>query len=265
MTRERQNRPSRTDVPTAVNVSTVSDTTAAPTAPTTPDATAVVLAGGESTRFGHGHKALATLDGESLIRRVVGTLRTVTGRPPIVAVRTADQRERLAAALPAAWDVRFVRDAERLSGPLAGVSAAASAAETPWLFVAGCDMPLLEPHAVAALFERAASRNGDGDRLISADGDRPASTGGDRSVPPAIVPVSERGHEPLHALYRRSAVRDNVSELAPDDGLGALLDRLDGVEYVGFDALPASVGRSVTNVNTRTELARVAAGCEVRR
>ncbi|ELK49541.1 molybdopterin-guanine dinucleotide biosynthesis protein A, partial [Haloferax sp. BAB-2207] len=95
------------------------------------------------------------------------------------------------------------------------------------------------------------------DRHVSADGDRPS--------PPAIVPVSERGHEPLHALYRRAAVRDNVSELAPDDGLGALLNRLDGVEYVGFDALPESVDRSVTNVNTRTELARVAAGDEVRR
>ncbi|WP_148415436.1 molybdenum cofactor guanylyltransferase [Haloferax sp. KTX1] len=250
MTRERRNRPSRTDAARA----------ATPPSPrTAPDATAVVLAGGESSRFGPGEKALATLDGEPMLRRVVGTLRTVTGRPPIVAVRTADQRERLAAALPANWDVRFVRDAEGLSGPLAGVTAAAETAATPWLFVAGCDMPLLEPRAVAALFERAARRDG--------DGERPEPSGGDRGrlSPPAIVPVSERGHEPLHALYRRSAVRDHVPELAPDDGLGALLDRVDGVEYVGFDALPESVGRSVTNVNTRTELARVAAGCEVRR
>ncbi|EMA06295.1 molybdenum cofactor guanylyltransferase [Haloferax denitrificans] len=261
MTRERQDRPSRTDPPTAASVSTVSDTTDASDAP---DATAVVLAGGESTRFGHGHKALATLDGEPLIRRVVGTLRAVTGRPPIVAVRTADQRERLAAALPTTWDVRFVRDDPSLSGPLAGVAAAADAVTTPWLFVAGCDMPLLEPHAVAALFERAASRDGDrGDgehaRSVSSNDDR------GRLKPPAVVPVSGHGREPLHALYRRAAVRENVSELAPDDGLGALLDRLDGVEHVGFDALPESVDRSVTNVNTRTELARVAAGCEVRR
>jgi len=252
MTRERQNQPSRTDAPTA------------PSPRTAPDATAVVLAGGESTRFGPGHKALATLDGEPLIRRAVGTLRTVTGRSPIVAVRTADQRERLAAALPATWDVRFVRDDPSLSGPLAGVAAAAETAATPWLFVAGCDMPLLEPHAVAALFGRATHRDGDrGDgehgRSVSAKDDR------GRLKPPAVVPVSERGHEPLHALYRRAAVRNNVSELAPDDGLRALLDRLDGVEYVGFDSLPESVDRSVTNVNTRTELARVAAGCEVRR
>ena len=250
MTRERQNRPDRTDAPTAA---------AAPSLRPAPDATAVVLAGGESTRFGPGHKALATLDGEPLIRRVVGTLRAVAGRPPIVAVRTADQRERLAQALPRDWDVRFVRDEPRLAGPLAGVTAAADTVTTSWLFVAGCDMPLLEPHAVAALFECAARSDGDRDpdRHVSADGDRPS--------PPAIVPVSERGHEPLHALYRRAAVRDNVSELAPDDGLGALLNRLDGVEYVGFDALPESVDRSVTNVNTRTELARVAAGDEVRR
>ncbi|ELZ60660.1 MULTISPECIES: molybdenum cofactor guanylyltransferase [unclassified Haloferax] len=250
MTRERQNRPGRTDAPTAA---------AAPSPRPAPDATAVVLAGGESTRFGPGHKALATLDGEPLIRRVVGTLRAVAGRPPIVAVRTADQRERLAAALPRDWDVRFVRDDPGLSGPLAGVAAAADTVTTSWLFVAGCDMPLLEPHAVAALFECVARRDGDGERPGPSGGDR------DRPGPPAIVPVSERGHEPLHALYRRSAVRDHVSELAPDDGLGALLDRLDGVEYVGFDALPESVDRSVTNVNTRTELARVAAGDEVRR
>jgi len=248
MTRERQNRPGRTDAPT---------TAAAPSPRPAPDATAVVLAGGESTRFGPGHKALATLDGEPLIRRVVGTLRAVTGRPPIVAVRTADQRERLAAALPRDWDARFVRDDPGLSGPLAGVTAAADTVTTPWLFVAGCDMPLLEPHAVAALFECAARRDGDPGRSATADGYR--------LDPPAVVPVSEHGHEPLHALYRRSAVRNNVSELAPDDGLGALLDRLDGVEYVGFDALPESVDRSVTNVNTRTELARVAAGDEVRR
>ncbi|AFK19904.1 molybdenum cofactor guanylyltransferase [Haloferax mediterranei ATCC 33500] len=207
------------------------------------DVTGVVLAGGQSRRFEAGDKALATLGDDPLLKRVVGTLRAVTGRPPIVAVRTPEQQARLSTVLPTAWDVRFVQDAESLSGPVAGVTAACAEAETPWLFVAGCDMPLLEPRAISALFDKAAQ-----------DSARTAS---------AIVPRSEGGyHEPLHALYRCSAVRNIASALSTGDGFGVLLKQLADVDYVPFADLPRAVRTSVTNVNTCRELERIAAPCE---
>lgn len=207
------------------------------------DVTGVVLAGGQSRRFEAGDKALATLDDDPLLKRVVGTLRAVTARPPIVAVRTPEQQARLSTVLPTAWNVRFVQDAESLSGPVAGVTAACAEADTEWLFVAGCDMPLLDPRAVRALLDRLAHE--------------PTRT------PSAVVPLSESDHhEPLHALYRCSAVLNVATELSEGNGFGVLLRELTDVDYVPVSALPRAVRTSVTNVNTCRELERITAPCE---
>lgn len=139
--------------------------------------------------------------------------------------------------LPRDWNVRSVHNGPGLSEPLAGVATTTDAATASWLSVAGCDIPFFEPCAVAALSGRVTRSDGDRDR----DRGRHVSADGGHPNPPIIVPVSERNYKPFHALCRRAAVRDNVSGLAPDDGFGALLNRLDDVEYVGFDIPPESV------------------------
>ena len=198
--------------------------------------TGVVLAGGASTRFGEAEKALATLDGEALLARVAGALRAATDRDPVVAVRTDAQAERYRAVVDGAT---FARDAPDTEGPLAGVLGALDAVETPWLFVCGCDMPLLSAHAVRWL----AGRRGNAAALAPAHED---------DTP-----------EPMHAFYRREAVRRVRADLPPAGGVWTLLDALDA-ETVPVGAAPeaAALARSVTNVNTRAELATLRAGAQ---
>lgn len=192
-------------------------------------ATGIVLAGGDSTRFGDAEKALADLDGEPLVARVVGAVREATGRPPVVAVRRDDQCRRLSGPLDGA---RFACDAPGFEGPLAGVVGALEAVETPWTFVCGCDMPLLSASAVAWLLARVPD---DDDALAVVHPDGTA--------------------EPMHACYRRRAIAAVRAAVPRSGGVRALLEALDA-ETVPIDAAPDDVGLvdSVTNVNTREEL-----------
>jgi len=191
-----------------------------------PTTRGVVLAGGLSRRFAGGPKALASFDGDPLVVRVADALRAATGRPPAVAVRGPDQRAALAAVLP---DAVFVEDDPDFEGPLAGVVGAARACSEPWLFVCGCDMPLLAPAAVGWLLDRAA---------------------GD------AVAVTEDGVvQPTHALYRRDAVLRVASDLPRDGGVRALVESLGDVARYPVEAgADAGLASSLANVNTRADL-----------
>lgn len=196
------------------------------------DVRGVVLAGGASTRFEDGNKALATCDGEPLVARVADAVRRATGAPPLVAVRTDEQ----AATYDALLDAEFVHDVPGAQGPLAGVIGAATATDARWLFVCGCDMPLLSAAAVEWLgAHRALGLN-------------------------AVAPRHPDGtRDPLHTFFRRAAVERVRSALPERGGVRALLDVLPRVRAVPVDAAPADVplADSIASVNTTTELRAV--------
>ncbi|WP_267643793.1 molybdenum cofactor guanylyltransferase [Haloarchaeobius amylolyticus] len=199
--------------------------------------TGVVLAGGDSTRFGPTPKATARLAGRPLVDRVTRRLWRVTGRAPVVAARSDEQRELVDAAVSV--PVRFAPDADWCAGPLAGLAGSVDAVETDHLFVCGCDMPLLAPAAVTWQARRLAD-----------------------SAAEAVVPMDDEGYpQLLHAAYDRAALGDVFEDRPADDRLRLLLDRL-SVERVGPAGVTArvSMARSTTNVNTRGELAALAAG-----
>jgi len=207
-----------------------------------PDVTGVVLAGGRSSRFGDAdaNKAVASLGGRTLLGRVVDSLAEATDRSPVVAVRTAAQRETYAAAL-SDRSVAFARDDAGFDGPLAGVFGAVDAVDAPWLFCCGCDMPLLSPAVVRWLVDALRDRGGASD-----------------AAPAALAVRHPDGTpEPLHALYRTSAVERVRNRLPSAAGPRALLESLEPVVTVPVDAAPAGlpVEESTTNVNTRAELA----------
>jgi molybdopterin-guanine dinucleotide biosynthesis protein A len=214
-----------------------------------PDVTGVVLAGGRSSRFGDAdaNKAVASLGGRTLLGRVVDSLADATDRSPVVAVRTAAQRETYAAAL-SDRSVAFARDDAGFDGPLAGVYGAADAVDAPWLFCCGCDMPLLSPAVVRW--------------LVEALRDRVRARSGASDASPAALAVChpDGTPEPLHALYRTSAVERVRNRLPSSAGPRALLESLEPVVTVPVDAAPAGlpVEESTTNVNTRDELAAAA-------
>lgn len=207
-----------------------------------------VLAGGDSTRFEGGDKALAELAGRPLVDRVVAAVDAAIDGHPILAVVTDEEADRLQAAVEPS--VETVRDGPDHAGPLAGLFAAAAAAGVDagasdgWLFACACDMPLVSPASIDALASAAATTSG---------GDRPA----------AVVTVVDGYDEPLHALYRPAAVTAVEGEVPDGAGLMALLDALDSLE--GFDGVvrveATDLGRpvldAVSNVNTRADLAAV--------
>jgi len=82
---------------------------------------AVVLAGGYSTRFGDADKATASLDGEPLVRRVVE--RVAPAVDEVVVNCRAEQRTPIGQALDG-LNYRFAVDPVPDGGPVAGVRTA---------------------------------------------------------------------------------------------------------------------------------------------
>jgi molybdopterin-guanine dinucleotide biosynthesis protein A len=185
--------------------------------------TGLVLAGGESTRFG-GPKPLALFEGQPMVGRICDILR---GRCDelIVSVATADDAHAILAAVPG---VRTVLDRTRGRGPIEGLRRGFEAAQGDLILVAPSDAPLLR----LSLY----------DELLRVLGDHDAA-----------VPRHE-AMDPIRAVYRREA----VARVLHDRGIespSALVDRLDAV-YLEGDALrradPGLV--SFIDVNHREDL-----------
>ncbi|MGB9987998.1 molybdenum cofactor guanylyltransferase [Salarchaeum japonicum] len=188
----------------------------------------VVLAGGDSTRFGERDKALARVDGTPMVRRVYDALTDAIGTPPAVAAGPTPPAA-YRRVLPA--DAQFVPDADGYAGPLAGLAGAVRSLDADWLFAAATDLPRLDAATVTWLAD---------ERTADCD---------------AVVPVAADGvPQPLCAWYRRTTVADALAEVAGAAGPRALLDRLDVRRVTSADT-PATISldAALTNVNTRDE------------
>src|SRR5207245_10763869 len=98
------------------------------------DACAVVLAGGESRRFGS-DKALAQFRGEPLISRVVRELRAAGFAQVALAAKDPDKYEAVAGGAELLHDVRPIQT------PLAGLAAGLRASRYPPALACAPDMP----------------------------------------------------------------------------------------------------------------------------
>ncbi|HZL04076.1 MAG TPA: molybdenum cofactor guanylyltransferase, partial [Coriobacteriia bacterium] len=137
--------------------------------------TAAVLAGGRSLRMGT-DKALLPFDGELLIARVVQVAAQVCEHVVVVTNRP----EALAdAGLPP--DATVLQDEVAFRGPLGGLVTALKNAPDDWVLAVAADMPWLSTDVIRALWDA-------------------------RDGALAVVPVGEKGPEPLLALYHRDCV-----------------------------------------------------------
>ena len=98
------------------------------------DACAIVLAGGQSRRFGS-DKALAPFHGEPLIAHVLRGLRRL-GFAQIVIVAKEPERY-------AQFGAELARDASELQTPLAGLEAGLRASRCDQVFACAADMPFV--------------------------------------------------------------------------------------------------------------------------
>jgi len=191
--------------------------------------TAVVLAGGRSTRFGEEDKAVADLAGTPMIRRVVD--RVTPAVDAIVINCRADQRAAIADALDgAAVPVSFAEDEYPDEGPMAGMATGLRAVEGEYAFVVACDMPFVDADFVDYLFERAAGHD-------------------------AAVPRPEQWFETTHAVYRAAAMVD-ACEAALEAGEKRIVAPLFDLDFVVVDAGEVREHghpRTFENCNTRVD------------
>ena len=132
----------------------------------------VIQAGGQSARMGE-DKALKLFLGRPLIQRVIDRLAPLADEIIVTTNHPEDY---------AFLDVRLVSDLVAGRGALGGLYTALASAASPIVAVVACDMPF----ASARLLE-AATR-----LLVEEEAD-------------VVIPKTDEGYEPFHAVYRRAA------------------------------------------------------------
>jgi molybdopterin-guanine dinucleotide biosynthesis protein A len=171
-------------------------------------AAGIVLAGGESARFGS-DKLEAELEGRTLLDLAVAAVGAVV--PMVIVVFEPGSRRRIES--PPGVDVVTTRDAVTHGGPLSGLEAGLDAsieAGADRVVVVGGDMPTLEPSVLAA--------------LISLVGGSSGAAAAAAVVGGAVRPLPCA----LRAVEAAAATRELLR--SPDRSLRAMLARLEVVE-----------------------------------
>ena len=197
--------------------------------------TAVILAGGRSTRFADCDKAVADLAGTPMIRRVADAVAPAVDT--LVINCRADQRPAIESAMDGCQNpVRYAEDERPDEGPVAGMLTGLRAVDTEYALVVACDMPFVDPSLADFLFDGAAGHD-------------------------AAVPRLDDGwFQTTQAVYRAAAMAD-ACEAALDANERKVTAALDRIEYVtvGEAAIREHASlRTFENINTRKELAEAA-------
>ncbi len=141
--------------------------------------TLAILAGGKSQRMGQ-NKAMMPFQGEALVRRVLDRLAGLAAE--VIAVAPGSQEY-------LSLNIRVVSDLLPGRGSLGGLYTALFAASHPAVAAVACDMPFANADLLAHQRDILFSDNVD-----------------------VVVPSSEKGLEPLHAIYRRETCLPVVRE-----------------------------------------------------
>jgi len=123
-----------------------------------PLVSAIVLAGGRSSRFGS-DKLAAELDGRPLLHHAIEAVAEIADEVVVVGSFHGEPDLPTTCRVP----MRVVRDIRPDGGPLVGVIAGLEAARFPIASVVGGDMPLLVPSVLEALVDRFAAEAAGGE------------------------------------------------------------------------------------------------------
>lgn len=144
--------------------------------------TGVILAGGKSTRMGR-NKSLLDVGGISLIEKTYQIMASLF--PDVVLItNTPEEYDFL--------NCRCQPDIYLGIGSIAGLHAALSTCDTDRIFVVPCDMPFLCPSLIKLLCKKG-------------------------KIYDAVVPISQKGIEPLHALYHRRCLQQMEQAISEGD------------------------------------------------
>ncbi len=185
--------------------------------------TAVILAGGNSTRM-KSNKALLPYSGELFIERIHRQLSEIF--PEVILVTNTPEYYRF---LPC----RMIPDEFPGLGSLAGIHAGLKHSNTEHIFVVACDMPYLNSELILQMISKAQGSD-------------------------VVIPESDGGFEPLHAVYAKSFLP--AMEEALKSGTSKIVDCFDWsrVTVVSRDEISAvdPEFQSFRNINTPEEYFR---------
>lgn len=193
----------------------------------------VVIAGGRSTRFGETDKAVATLAGTPMIRRVADRLLETVDE--LVVNCRPDQTAAIETAMAGySLPVAYAEDEVPDRGPVAGIRNGFRAARGTYGVVVACDMPFLEPALIEHLFDRGR----EGDAAV------PRLASGWFQTTQAVYRVEE-----MVAACDRALETENPRILAP-------IEELDDVVVIEEEELETVASTdSFENINTAEEFA----------
>jgi molybdopterin-guanine dinucleotide biosynthesis protein A len=146
-----------------------------------PSLSAMILAGGQSSRMGQ-DKALISINGVPLLRRVCDAAMKCTPQVYVVTPRVEQYRE----ILPN--DCHLIAEeflaGEKSHGPLVGFALGLAQIKTDWVLLLACDLP----HLSAKVLQNWARGLSNAGAAI------------------ALLPKTEKGWEPLCGFYRPSCL-----------------------------------------------------------
>jgi molybdenum cofactor guanylyltransferase len=185
---------------------------------------ALILAGGESKRFGR-PKALVEIAGRPLLAHVADAIASLADET-IVSVADTNMEKPLRSILPRAT---FAYDMKAGRGPIEGFRRGSLAARGEILLVAPCDAPFLRPELYRLLLDVLGEHDAAVPKLAAID--------------------------PVRAVFRRDRLLEVFSTLPDLPSPSALADRLDSV-FVRQDRLRTADPDLVSffDVNTPRDL-----------
>jgi len=184
------------------------------------DITCAILSGGKSRRMGR-DKATVRVGKSTLIARTYGVVKEV-----FKDVMVVSSLHESIEGIPE----RIVHDVLPISGSLTGIASALLNADTRYVFALGCDMPFLTRAAMLYMVDRVHGQQ-------------------------IVIPKTEAGFEPLHAIYHRSCLSPMLTALGKGHMKVSRLLPFFCVETVPSNPSFFNRGVSVfTNVNTAEDL-----------
>jgi len=196
------------------------------------DKSAIILAGGFSSRFGQ-DKGLLQLANKPLIKHVLDAISTLVDEKMVVASSKV-QAENYANVLGS--DVNVLIDVDDAQSPLVGALTGFKEAHGEYALLLSCDTPFVSRDVISLLFEVCINRN-------------------------AVIPRWPNGYiEPLQAVYCAKPAYEAAKNALSEGKLNmqSMVDRLRSVRYVStlvLQQLDPGL-RTFFNINTLLDLRR---------
>ena len=186
----------------------------------------VILAGGSNKRFGGITKANVVIDGETIISRIISTISDLFDEIIIVTNKPEEFQEFI--------QYKMVEDQYLKAGPLGGIHAALKASSEDAIFVFAGDMPFLDKEIITDQINEFSKRQHD-----------------------VFIPKVDQFIEPLHAIYRKSAL-NHLERFLLEGKSRAVRDFLSEVN-VGYLQMTKNEKTEIAfaNINSPSDLEKI--------